>query len=157
MRFAGLSAAVIALVLASGSAAYANSTSETIVRAFKEICVDHAPSFQSHKVKASFQKVGKAKFPTGSGAFLSVVPAQSCRIHLDGIPLNADGSEPDVSLALEKQIITELARRVGGEVSVYRKGKRNESWSVKVGRSKYRLQSIYKKRRQSWGLTLYKS
>ncbi len=153
----GLSVAVVSAFLATSGAVHAQSTNETITRAFMDICLRHAPSFQSNKVQAAFQRVGKAKFPAGTGALLRVVPAKSCAINLSGVPLNADGSEPEIPLALEKQIMTELARKVGGEVSVYRPGKAWESWSVKVGKTKYNLQSIYKKRRKSWDITLYKN
>ena len=156
MRLAGLAAAVVSVVLASGSAGYAQSRNETITRAFMEICLSHAPSYRSDKVEAAFQQVGKKRFPAGVVALLSVVPAKSCSIVLSGIPLNPDGSSPTIPLALEKQIMTELASKVGGEVSVYRPGKPTESWSVKVGRAKHRLQSTYKKGSNRWRIVLYK-
>ena len=146
----------VSAILATTGAAHAQSHSEAIARVFNDVCVKHAPKFEAYKIKAAFNTVANSKLPRGVSAFLSVTPAKSCYIDFRSVPLNADGTEPDIPLAMEKKIMSQIAERTGGELSVYRQGRPWESWSVKVGKERYRLQSIYKKRRNSWSLTIGK-
>lgn len=147
---------ILAAALTASGPVMAQPQSDAIARAFMDICLKNAPEYPAARTKAAFQSVGKTRFPRGVGGVLRVEPGRSCAINVSPVALNSDGSKPDVPLELEKQIMTELARRVNGKISVYRPGKRNESWSVKVGKNKYRLQSIYKPNRKSWDLTLFK-